>query len=50
MAQIGRLLSDVWRSAEGYDVDERVIGAVRESVATLCQDYPTYPIGENGDP
>ena len=44
MAQIGRLLSRIWSSAIGYEVDEDVIVEAKAEVATLCRNYPTYPV------
>jgi glycine hydroxymethyltransferase len=49
MAKIGRLLSKIWTAAKGYEVDERVIGATKEEVTPLCQNYPTYPNREAGN-
>lgn len=43
MIQIGRLLSKIWSSAEGYDMDEKVIVEAKAEVAALCQKFPTYP-------
>jgi glycine/serine hydroxymethyltransferase len=49
MTQIGRLLSRIWWSTRGYEVDEDVIVEAKAEVATLCQNFPSYPITERVD-
>jgi glycine hydroxymethyltransferase len=49
MTKIGRLLSRIWSSTRGYEVDEDVIVEVKAEVATLCQNFPSYPITERVD-
>lgn len=49
MTQIGRLLSRIWSSTRGYEVDEDVIVEAKAEVATLCQKFPSYPITEKVD-
>ncbi len=49
MTQIGRLLSRIWSSTRGYEVDEDVIVEAKAEVATLCQNFPSYPITERVD-
>jgi glycine hydroxymethyltransferase len=46
MAQIGRLLSQLWWSAKDYQVDDDVFAGVKAEVARLCQRFPSYPILE----
>jgi glycine hydroxymethyltransferase len=42
MKIIGRLLSRIWSSTRGYEVDEDVIIETKSEVATLCHDFPSY--------
>lgn len=44
MAQIGQLLSTIWKAAQSYEVGKKIVGATKAEVASLCQNYPTYPI------
>ena len=46
MTQIGRLLSRIWSSTRGYEVDEDVIVEAKAEVAVLCRNFPSYPITE----
>jgi len=49
MTKIGRLLSRMWSSKRGYEVDEEFIVEVKAEVATLCQEFPSYPTTERID-
>ncbi|MEM9135392.1 MAG: serine hydroxymethyltransferase [Actinomycetota bacterium] len=44
MVEVGRILSAVWRSADGYDVDPEIISAARAAVSDLCARHPTYQL------
>ena len=42
MAQCGRLLSTIWKAADGYALDSQIVAAAQAEVADLCQRFPTY--------
>jgi glycine hydroxymethyltransferase len=46
MTQIGRLLSKIWSSANGYEAEKDVIAEAKAEVAALCQRFPSYPSAE----
>jgi glycine hydroxymethyltransferase len=44
MAEIGRLLSQIWYAADGYQLDENTIADTKTVVSNLCRRFPTYPL------
>ena len=49
MRQIGRLLSRIWKAADGYELDEHIIDESKAVVANLCGRFPSYPVKLNND-
>ncbi len=44
MAEIGRILAQIWQAADGYSLDDKTIAESKAAVAALCKRFPTYPL------
>ena len=42
MAECGRLLSTIWKAADGYELAQDVMADANAAVSDLCRKFPTY--------